>query len=156
MHETALYPPFNLCVCSEWRTAVAPSSCPSISRGTPSTGCSTASRCWWEEEWCITAKPKMPWTTSVRSVWKHTLTWTDPHILILMCVCVCVCQDTPVNLITTLLISSWMSSMETPPPSLSTSYTTKRVQQFPFSMIVFLQYKGHFAASFSQESPLLT
>ncbi len=46
--------------------------------------------------------------------------------------------------------------METPPPSLSTSYTAKRVQQFPFSMIVFLQYKGHFAASFSQESPLLT
>ncbi len=66
----------------------------------------------------------------------HTHTSTDPHVLILICVCVCVCQDTSVNLITTLLISSWMSSMETPPPSLSTSYTTKRVQQFPLCSIM--------------------
>ncbi len=49
----------------------------------------------------------------------HTHVQTDPHVLIL--IYVCVCQDTSVNLITTLLISSWMSLMENPPPSLSTS-----------------------------------
>uniref|UniRef100_A0A672L1E6 ATP-binding cassette sub-family G member 2-like n=1 Tax=Sinocyclocheilus grahami TaxID=75366 RepID=A0A672L1E6_SINGR len=50
-----------------------------------------------------------------------------------VCVCVCVYQDTPVNLITILLISSWMSSMENPPYKQTKSELERIVQGQDYS-----------------------